>query len=72
MLKIQRKEIKALFEKTLNLELSDSDAVKLPVFTNSRRIAAAAEMLEEKLNLNPSQCLDDELFHLIPCKWEGS
>ncbi|KQO38029.1 hypothetical protein ASF15_07870 [Pseudomonas sp. Leaf83] len=66
MLKIQRKEIKALFEKTLNLELSDSDAVKLPVFTNSRRIAAAAEMLEEKLNLNPSQCLDDELFHLIP------
>lgn len=64
ILTILRQEIRIKFEQVLGVNLSETEVNSLPIFTNTRRIKKAAALLRDKLNLNPSEHIGDELFHL--------
>lgn len=68
LLKIQRQQIKSLFERSLGLSLSEDDTNKLPVFTTEHRVLNAIKILRNKLSLNPGRSLADELFHSNPTR----
>lgn len=66
LFKIQRTEIKSLFEKSLNLNLKEVDIDKLPVFTTKRRVLEGVRILRDKLGLVPEDHLGDQVFHIVP------
>lgn len=66
LLKIQRSEIKILFENTLNLSLTEEDIDLLPIFTTKARVLQAKKHMREKLSLDPKINLGDQLFHAQP------
>jgi hypothetical protein len=68
LLKIQRQQIKALFEHSLGFSLSENDINQLPIFTTEARVLNAIEILREKLCLDPHNSLADELFHSLPTR----
>ncbi|MCK9701865.1 site-specific integrase [Pseudomonas syringae pv. syringae] len=68
LLKIQRQQIKTLFEHSFGLSLGEDDISQLPIFTTEERILKANVTLREKLGLDPRQNLADELFHSPPVR----
>lgn len=61
---VQRQEVRALYEHTLGLTLSDDQLNKMPLFGSELRVKQALKYIEGQHRLNLLANLDSELFHL--------
>jgi len=68
LFKIQRNNIKNLFEDNLGTHLTDSEIDNLPVFSSTHRIKSASSELEHHYRLDWRHSLDHQLFHLKAAK----
>lgn len=64
LFKIQRNEIRLLFEFQLGIRLSDSEVEKLPIFTRAGRIETAVSILTGHFGVDWHNNLDNKLFHM--------
>lgn len=64
LFKIQRNEVRAIFEPLLGTRLTDSDLDQLPIFTTERRIEKAISWLTDHCRVNWRTLLDHHLFHI--------
>ncbi|HBO1833583.1 TPA: site-specific integrase [Pseudomonas aeruginosa] len=61
---IQRQEVKALYEHTLGLALTEDQLKKLPLFCHEARVEEARKLIEGHYQLSLPDNLESRLFHL--------
>lgn len=61
---IQRGEVKALYEHTLGLALTDDQLKQMPLFCSETQIKAARQLIEKHYQINLLENLDSRLFHI--------
>ncbi len=66
LFEVQREEVRALSAANLDLQLSNKQLEKLPVFTTARRLLQAVANLTNHYRVDWQEHLDHELFHLRP------
>lgn len=62
--KVQRQEVRALYEHTLKITLTDDQLNDLPLFCDESRIKEARNIIEDHLNFNLLDNFGSKLFHL--------
>ncbi|HZV67537.1 MAG TPA: hypothetical protein VFG03_21840, partial [Telluria sp.] len=66
LFQIQKHEVKALFNKKLDITLTKQELAQLPVFSHEARIEMAIEALTDHYHLDWRSNFDSQLFHVDP------